>query len=174
MRRNSVQFLVAFVLFAACALVVARRIVPVPSPGRLLSPGAAFPPLAVSGWINEPGPTQLDGAVTVVDVWAYWCPDCRHEMPAMVATYEKYQDRGVRFIGLTQEDGAEGVVKTEKAVRDDHAPWPTAYGAGRMMPILGVTSIPTLFVIGRDGRVVWNSDRGGTLNEAIESALAQR
>ena len=37
---------------------------------------------------------------------------------------------------------------------------------------LGVSGYPTLFVIGADGKIVWNDELGGDLQNAIDQALA--
>jgi len=146
----------------------------VDGPTRLLAPNSPLPALSAEGWLNGPGPTneELRGEVVVIDVWAYWCPPCRAAMPEMVATHARYQDRGVRFIGLTME-GSGTLPDTESIVNSAKLAWPNGYGAGATIQALGVEAIPAVFVIGRDGRVVWNSDRRGTLNDAIDSALSK-
>ncbi|HEY1602188.1 MAG TPA: TlpA disulfide reductase family protein [Pirellulales bacterium] len=140
--------------------------------GNLLPPGTPLPPLAAEGWLNGPGPTveELRGQVVVIDVWAFWCPPCRAAMPEMVAAYEKYHDRGVTFLGLTSE-GTDTLSETRGVVDSATLSWPNGYGAGATIQSLGVQAIPSVFVIGRDGRVVWNIDRPGSMQDAIESAL---
>jgi thiol-disulfide isomerase/thioredoxin len=140
--------------------------------GNLLPPGTALPALVADGWLNGPGPTveELRGQVVVIDVWAFLCPPCRAAMPEMVEAYEKYHDRGVTFLGLTSE-GTETLSETKGVVEGAKLSWPNGYGAGATIQALGVQAIPSVFVIGRDGRVVWNIDRPGSMQDAIESAL---
>jgi thiol-disulfide isomerase/thioredoxin len=142
--------------------------------GDLLPPGTPLPALAAEGWLNGPGPTteELRGQVVVIDVWAYWCGPCRAAMPELVSMFNKYQDRGVQFIGFTME-GADKLDDTRAVVEGENLTWPNGYGAGGIINALGVKAIPSVFVIGKDGRVVWNSDRPGSLEEAIDSALGK-
>ena len=144
------------------------------SHGNLLPPGTPLPDLAVEGWLNGPGPTndELRGQVVVIDVWAYWCGPCLASMPEMVALHKKYRDQGVQFLGLTMEGSAK-LDDTRAVVEHSKLSWPNGYGAQETIAALGIKAIPTVFVVGRDGKIIWNSDRHGSLDDAIESALGK-
>ncbi len=49
--------------------------------------------------------------------------------------------------------------------------WPNGYGADNTLLQLEAHFIPAVWVIGTDGRVVWNRDSRKTLEEGIEEAL---
>ena len=49
--------------------------------------------------------------------------------------------------------------------------WPNGYGAYNTLQQLEAHYIPAVWVIGTDGRVVWNRDSQNTLEEGIEEAL---
>lgn len=134
-----------------------------------------MPPLMVDGWIND-GPVtekQLQGHVYVVDCFASWCGPCALAAPALVQLYLKYRYNGVRFIGLTGEAEHElDAVMT--FVKRNNTDWPIAYGAGNTMQLLGVEAIPHVFVVGKDGMIVWDSQQqGGSMERAIRDALKQ-
>lgn len=42
----------------------------------------------------------LRGQVTLVNVWAEWCPTCKEEMPQLLAL----EERGVRLVGIDYKD----------------------------------------------------------------------
>lgn len=46
---------------------------------------------------------QVKGHPAVVNVWASWCGPCRAEMPAFQRLHERWQQQGVRFVGLSSE-----------------------------------------------------------------------
>ncbi len=48
--------------------------------------------------------SDLRGQVVIVNFWASWCPPCREEAAYLEATWRKYKDRGVVFIGVDYLD----------------------------------------------------------------------
>jgi hypothetical protein len=78
----------------------------------------------------------------------------------------------VVFVGLTS-DGSDAIAEGEQWCAKHGVPWPSLYGAGEAMTGLGIQYIPSEFVIGRDGKVAWNNEQPGGIEQAIEEALAQ-
>jgi cytochrome c biogenesis protein CcmG/thiol:disulfide interchange protein DsbE len=48
--------------------------------------------------------SELRGQVVIINFWASWCPPCREEAAYLEATWRKYKDQGVIFIGVDYAD----------------------------------------------------------------------
>lgn len=147
-----------------------------------LEVGAALPELNGAGWLNREGPTkdELRGKVVVIHAFADFCPKCHKGMPDLVDLQHKYKDKGVIFVGITidgranqEEDAqAEQVEALKRYLKKYGADWPIAYGAIETMISFKAEYIPGYWVVGRDGKVLYNKASDGTIEEAIEEALA--
>ena len=115
--------------------------------------GAPPPEVAAADWLHIAGtPTLagLKGKVVVVEFWATWCGPCIAGIPHLNELHEKYGPKGLVLLSLTDENKAtvEKFIKTK--------PMHYALGAGsRTAAAYGVTGIPTAFLIGRDGNLLW-------------------
>ncbi|MDV7394027.1 TlpA disulfide reductase family protein, partial [Arthrospira platensis SPKY1] len=69
--------------------------------------GGAAPALNVSEFIKGDVADVTDGGIYVVEFWATWCPPCRASIPHLTELQKKFKDKGVTFIGISQEDSAE-------------------------------------------------------------------
>lgn len=83
--------------------------------------------------------------------------------------FEKFKDKGVVFLSLTDE-GADKKAETEKFLKQHKMTWPTGYGS-QVTEDYGVQGYPTVFVVGTDGKVVWNDNLEGGVEAAVEKAL---
>jgi len=117
---------------------------------------------------------QFRGKVVVVDFWATWCGPCVAELPNVKRVYAKYHDKGLEIISISLDSQ---LSRFERFVKQRKMSWHhIADGKGwnaRLAQRFGVSSIPAMFVIGRDGRVVSVRPRGSQLADAVRAALKQ-
>jgi thiol-disulfide isomerase/thioredoxin len=97
----------------------------------------------------------LRGHVVLLNVWGSWCGPCRGEAPALEATYQKYQDRGVKFIGInTRDDNA----AAQAFVHSAGVTYPSLKDPDETLllqfkSILPPASIPSSVIIDANGKV---------------------
>ena len=142
--------------------------------------GDKAPPLTIAEWVKgEPVDLQRDAGekIHVVEFWATWCPPCKASVPRLTQYQQDFKDR-LTIIGVTAPDDRGN---TPSAVRrfvkkqgsnmdytvaiDKDMATTNAY-----MSASGNTAIPHAFVVGRNGRVLW---QGSPLDPSLPDVLAQ-
>lgn len=97
---------------------------------------------------------DLQGKVVLVNFWATWCPPCRKEMPDLQALYDKYKDRGLVILAISDEDAG----KVQPFIADRHISYPVMLDPGRKVnDLYQVEGIPKTFVYDRNGKMVAQS-----------------
>ncbi len=139
-----------------------------------LDVGQPLPALNASGWLQGEPPTSesLDGEVLLIHAWFPECVFCFREAPELVKLQREYGDR-VKFIGLTFRD-VDQLDSIEGFLEATGIDWLNGYGALDTLRAFDAEYFPTIWVIGRDGTVVWNKDESESLVDGIERALAQK
>ena len=140
---------------------------------RLSLPGH---PMEINGTLLNGKPFDqktLAGKVVLVDFWATWCGPCVAEIPNVLEQYEKYHKDGFEVVGISLDQEREAL---EKFVTEQKLPWPILFeepkGDGWQHPLAtfyGISGIPTVVLIGRDGNVITLDARGEKLGERLDA-----
>jgi thiol-disulfide isomerase/thioredoxin len=119
---------------------------------------------------GAPFPLQpLKGKVLVLNFWATWCGPCRALAPLLEHVHQQFQNDGhVRFLGANCDED-ESLVAPYLA--EEH-PKITSYFADGLDRLLAVTSLPTVVVLDRDGKIVYRSEGFGESDFEKELAAA--
>lgn len=120
---------------------------------------------------------DLKGKVTLVNFWATTCVTCVKEMPSIIATYKKYQDRGFETVAVAMEY--------------DPPAWVLNFSQSRQLPFKvaldntgdiarqwgDVKLTPTTYLVDKQGRIVKRfvgEPDFPALHALIEELLAQQ
>lgn len=130
-----------------------------------MAPETKLPPLE---GVDLPGLDSADfiGKVTLVNVWASWCPPCREEHPIIV---ELSKDERLNVVGLNYKDKAENARRFLGELGNPY----DAIGVdpnGRSAIDWGVYGIPETFLVGRDGKIAFKHV-GPMTPESVKSML---
>ncbi|EDM43172.1 thioredoxin, putative [unidentified eubacterium SCB49] len=117
---------------------------------------------------------QSKGKVVLINMWATWCPPCVAEMPSLQNLYDSYGDQ-VDFYFVTAEE--QKVVDT--FMNSKGYTFPVYLQRFNAPGQLQEKSIPTTFLIAKDGKIVikktgaadWNSS---STREIIEKLLVAK
>ncbi len=110
--------------------------------------------------------------VIVVNFWATWCPPCIAEMPAFEKLYQDYKN-DVVFLFVANDDPK----KVEKFISKNGYSHPVYYQLTEAPKDLLSNSLPTTYIINKEGEIVvnktgaadWNSGKvRGLLDNLIQ------
>jgi cytochrome c biogenesis protein CcmG/thiol:disulfide interchange protein DsbE len=95
--------------------------------------------------------SELRGNVVVINFWASWCPPCREEAAYLEQTWRKYQNQGVKFVGVDYVD-------TEAKALAYLEEFDITYFNGpdlgtRISQAYNMQGVPETFVIGKSGEI---------------------
>lgn len=153
-----------------------------------IQPGSEAPDFTADDINGKPFTlSSLKGKVVILDFWASWCKPCRASNPHMKALYEKYHDKGLELVYVSDDDSEPE--KWRKAVEEDKLvgdgfhhvlrglKWDRSKGMAGMDHTNDISDkyaihfLPTKYLIDREGKMVCKIDEGQ--DETLDAKLKE-
>ena len=108
----------------------------------------------------------LEKGPVLLDFWATWCKPCKEYFPHLEALHLEFEKQGLTILGIS-EDGPRNKRKIRSFLRSHKATFPILLDeTAEVMSDYGVFSLPTWFLIGKNGNIV-KMHRGYTTGDEL-------
>lgn len=108
------------------------------------------------------------GNYVLLDFWASWCHPCRAENPFLLKTFERFKAKKFAIISVSLDTDRDNWMK---AIKQDNLPWVQLCdfaGVNNVAANLyAVESIPRIFLIDPDGKIIGKDMSDSQLTDAL-------
>lgn len=117
--------------------------------------------------------SDYEGRVVLVDYWATWCGPCVAEYPQIRKLYEKYHGRGFDVVGVSMDADRDSLASY---LKEKEVPWVVlndaeAGGKHPSTEYYSIQTVPAMFLIGRDGKVISTTAEVAKLDAILDELL---
>ena len=121
--------------------------------------------------------------VTMINIWATWCPPCRAELPEIGKLYEAFKDKGCNIIGITGDvspDAQDALPTAKELISKAGCKYTVVQYNDTLKPILdNLAAWPTTIFVDKKGNIIASSVNDiiigsrdlAEFTEAMEKAL---
>lgn len=119
---------------------------------------------------NDVSLESFRGKYVFIDFWASWCRPCREENPNLVAVYKEFGGENFEIISVSLDETEE---EWKTAVAEDGLSWTMLYDAEGSVAqkLYAVQSIPSTWMLDREGKIIYKDLRGEAIAATIGSLL---
>ena len=146
----------------------------------MLATGAAAPDFTALRPDNSPVKlSDYRGKVVLVDFWSTWCGPCKVAMPHLEKLHKKLEAQGLVVLGVcvwddrAKFDGWQKKPEVPTSYLKVFDPAARNTPGSIAMKLYSVSGIPTFYLIGKEGSVLFSGVGSGPATEkALDKALA--
>jgi thiol-disulfide isomerase/thioredoxin len=111
---------------------------------------------------------SLVGKPVLIHYWATWCEPCKEDFAELKKMHDKYASKGLVIVGISLDREPD---ELNAYLKQNPLPWTQLYEPGELdSPLaeqLGIATLPTMLLIGSDGKVIDRAISAGQLDRAI-------
>jgi peroxiredoxin len=97
--------------------------------------------------------SDLHGKAVLINFWATWCAPCKIETPWIIDLQKQYEAQGLQVVAVSMDDESD-TDAVKKFAQEMHMTYPILRGTEEVgNEYGGVEFLPTIFFVGRDGKV---------------------
>ncbi len=133
--------------------------------------GSDAPELTIDQWVstNHPDIGDLKGKPVFLEFWATWCKPCVKNIPHLNDLYKKYNEKGLQFIALCQNNMTPKNLK--KFIDNNNIAYPVALDNGSA-DWYYIRAYPTIILVNAKGKITWRGyPWSDELNNEIEKII---
>ncbi len=113
--------------------------------------------------------------VVLLDFWATWCDPCLVQIPYLKELWATYKDNNFRIVSISLDRNRDN---WESVVRDSSMNWlhifqEGKYWDGKIAEKYDIISVPSYFLINKNGKIVSSYERGEELEEEIRKLIGK-
>jgi len=131
-------------------------------------------PIALSGKSIDGRTFNLSaakGKYVLIHYWATWCEPCKQDMETIKSLQAKYV-KDFQPVGVNLDNDPKDATTF---LRSKSLPWPHLYEDGgldsRLAKELGILTLPTMILVGKDGKVINRNIHAGELDAELKKLL---
>jgi thiol-disulfide isomerase/thioredoxin len=135
--------------------------------------GEPAPDLQIRRWVGLEASRSLAGQVTFLFIFATWCPNCLKEVEFVRDLQERYADRGLKIVAVTNHTRGQDDAAVERFVAQHGLRYPVGIDDGGVtVAAYSGSSVPTGAMVDRDGLIRWHGHPASLKDALIEALLA--
>jgi thiol-disulfide isomerase/thioredoxin len=125
---------------------------------------------------KPPNLKSLNGKAYLVDLWTFFCDDCKAVIPFLNSMQEKYSRRGLAVLSLNI-DSLPNFKMIEEYVKENKIRYKVGHVKSEEKNKFGtVRGVPTIFLVAQSGEILaryfgWDGKSGSDVEDKVKNLL---